>query len=234
MPILARQDQPRLDGEKRGRIKPRQSGRLGANHRHAFSRFLCPSCQTATCAACANGPIRRNRSRRYRWPHPQQTSAEHVPDIFTGRAQSSGETLGRLRITYRRDDHRILGLHVLAEGAVDLMGEAALAVRNGLTLEQIAASIHPHLTEAFCLTALSALAQSLQGCGSPQRGHIAARRGKVPIGFPPFLFAGIANTLIAQNARRSFPCPRRMPDPHAAPCLPDGCQRALTLTPKAH
>ena len=45
------------------------------------------------------------------------------------------------------------------------MGEAALAVRNGLTLEQIAASIHPHptLTEAFGLTALSALAQPPQG-----------------------------------------------------------------------
>ncbi|MEX1661844.1 hypothetical protein AB4874_09285 [Thioclava sp. 15-R06ZXC-3] len=98
-------------------------------------------------------------------PHPQQTGAEHLPDIFTGRAQSSGETLGRLRIIYRRDDHRILGLHVLAEGAVDLMGEAALAVRNGLTLEQIAASIHPHphLTEAFRLTAPSALAQPPQG-----------------------------------------------------------------------
>lgn len=165
MPILARQDQPHLNGEKRGRIKPRKSGLLGANHRHAFTRFLCPSCQTATCAACANGPIRRNRGRRHRWPHPQQTSAEHVLGIFTGRAQSSDETLGRLRIIYRRDDHRILGVHVLAEGAADLMGEAALAVRNGLTLEQIAASIHPHphLTEAFGLTALSALAQPPQG-----------------------------------------------------------------------
>jgi dihydrolipoamide dehydrogenase len=70
-----------------------------------------------------------------------------------------------LRIVYREEDQRIVGVHVLAEGAADLMGEAALAVRNGLTLEQIAASIHPHphLTEAFGLTALSALAQSLQG-----------------------------------------------------------------------
>ena len=81
------------------------------------------------------------------------------------RAQISGETLGRLRIVYREDDQRIVGVHVLAEGAADLMGEAALAVRNGLTLEQIAASIHPHptLTEAFGLTALSALARPSQG-----------------------------------------------------------------------
>jgi dihydrolipoamide dehydrogenase len=81
------------------------------------------------------------------------------------RAQITGETLGRLRIVYRDDDHRILGIHVLAEGAADLMGEAALGGRNGLTLEQMATSIHPHptLTEAFGLTALSALAQPPRG-----------------------------------------------------------------------
>lgn len=76
------------------------------------------------------------------------------------RAQIADETLGRLRIVHREDDHRILGVHVLVEGAADLMGEAALAVRNGLTLEQMAASIHPHptLTEAFGLAARNVLA----------------------------------------------------------------------------
>ncbi|OIQ71567.1 dihydrolipoyl dehydrogenase [mine drainage metagenome] len=76
------------------------------------------------------------------------------------RAQIAGETIGRLRLVYRSDDHRILGIHVLVEGAADLMGEAALAVCNGLTLEQLAAAIHPHptLTEAFGLTAQLALA----------------------------------------------------------------------------
>ncbi|MFY2861145.1 hypothetical protein ACOJVU_15610 [Mycobacterium sp. THU-M104] len=68
--------------------------------------------------------------------------------------------LGRLRIVYRRDGRRIVGIHALVEGAADLMGEAALAVRNGLTLEQMAASIHPHptLTEAFGLATRTALA----------------------------------------------------------------------------
>ncbi|WP_417808164.1 dihydrolipoyl dehydrogenase family protein [Thioclava sp.] len=81
------------------------------------------------------------------------------------RAQITGDTLGRLRIVYRIEDHRILGIHVLAEGAADLMGEAALAVRNALTLEQMGASIHPHptLTEAFGITALSALAKQPHG-----------------------------------------------------------------------
>ncbi|HKK05293.1 MAG TPA: NAD(P)/FAD-dependent oxidoreductase [Gammaproteobacteria bacterium] len=71
------------------------------------------------------------------------------------RAQISGEPLGRLRIVYLRDDQRIVGVHALVEGAADIMGEAALAVRNGLTLAQLASSIHPHptLTEAFGLAA---------------------------------------------------------------------------------
>jgi dihydrolipoamide dehydrogenase len=74
------------------------------------------------------------------------------------RAQISGDAFGRLRIVYRRDDRRVVGIHALAEGAADLMGEAALTVRHGLTLEQIAAAIHPHptLTEAFGLAARSA------------------------------------------------------------------------------
>lgn len=74
------------------------------------------------------------------------------------RAQISADAFGRLRVVYRRDDRRIVGIHALIEGAADLMGEAALAVRHGLLLEQLAAAIHPHptLTEAFGLAVLAA------------------------------------------------------------------------------
>ncbi len=73
------------------------------------------------------------------------------------RAQISADPSGRLRIVYRRGDRRIVGIHALVEGAADLMGEAALAVRHGLTLEELAAAIHPHptLTEAFGLAPLA-------------------------------------------------------------------------------
>lgn len=74
------------------------------------------------------------------------------------RAQIGGDAFGRVRIVYRLDDRRVVGVHALVEGAADLMGEAALAVRHGLTIEQVADAIHPHptLTEAFGLAALSA------------------------------------------------------------------------------
>jgi len=78
------------------------------------------------------------------------------------RAQISSEAFGRLRVVYRRSDHRVLGVHAMIEGAADLMGEAAVAVQNGLTLEQIAMAIHPHptLTEAFGIAALGGLSEA--------------------------------------------------------------------------
>jgi dihydrolipoamide dehydrogenase len=74
------------------------------------------------------------------------------------RAQIGAQAFGRLRVVYERASRRIVGLHALVEGAADLMGEAALAVRQGLRLDDLASAIHPHptLTEAFGLAALAA------------------------------------------------------------------------------
>lgn len=74
------------------------------------------------------------------------------------RAQIMNEAEGLLRIIYERDGHRIVGVHALIEGASDLAGEAAAIVTAGLTLEDLAATIHPHptLTEAFGFAALAA------------------------------------------------------------------------------
>jgi dihydrolipoamide dehydrogenase len=74
------------------------------------------------------------------------------------RAQIGAEAFGRLRVVYERTSRRIVGVHALVEGAADLMGEAALAVRHGLRVDDLASAIHPHptLTEAFGLAALAA------------------------------------------------------------------------------
>lgn len=80
------------------------------------------------------------------------------------RAQIAGRAAGQLKLVFDSNSHEILGVHVLAEGADDLMGEAALAVKTGMTLEAIAASIHPHptLTESFVQAARMALARKKQ------------------------------------------------------------------------
>ncbi len=76
------------------------------------------------------------------------------------RAQVAGQNGGLLKILYERKSHRVIGVHALVEGADDLMGEAALAVKAGVSLETIAAGIHPHptLTESFAQAARAALA----------------------------------------------------------------------------
>jgi dihydrolipoamide dehydrogenase len=76
------------------------------------------------------------------------------------RAQIGGHDNGLLKIVYDKQSGRVVGVHVLAEGAADLIGEAALMVSTGLPLEAIAGAIHPHptLTESFALAVRAALA----------------------------------------------------------------------------
>ncbi len=77
------------------------------------------------------------------------------------RAQISGEAEGLLRIVYRSEDQTVVGVHALVEGAADIMGEAALIVRNGVRLGDIAAAIHPHptLSESFAVAARAAMSR---------------------------------------------------------------------------
>jgi dihydrolipoamide dehydrogenase len=76
------------------------------------------------------------------------------------RAQIGGHDNGLLKIVYDKQSGRVVGVHVLAEGAADLIGEAALMVSTGLPLEAIAGAIHPHptLTESFAFAVRAALA----------------------------------------------------------------------------
>jgi len=77
------------------------------------------------------------------------------------RAQIDGLSQGYLKIVYRTDTRQVVGIHLLSEGAGDLLGEAALAVRTGTTLESLATSIHPHptLNEAFGILARTTTAK---------------------------------------------------------------------------
>jgi len=81
------------------------------------------------------------------------------------RVQIAGQGGGTLKIVYQTDSHRVLGVHALVEGSSDLIGEAALMVTAGLSLEAVAAAIHPHptLTESFGVTAIATLAAGVSG-----------------------------------------------------------------------
>jgi hypothetical protein len=63
----------------------------------------------------------------------------------------------------------LLGAHIIGPRATDLIGEATLAVQNGLTLEQIDLTIHAHptLPESLMEAALAAQGRAI---------HITNRR----------------------------------------------------------
>ena len=73
------------------------------------------------------------------------------PFAASGRAQAVRETEGFCKVVAEKDSGRIVGAGFVGSNAADLIGEACLAVSVGVTLEQVAQTIHPHptLNEAF-------------------------------------------------------------------------------------
>lgn len=77
---------------------------------------------------------------------------EHVP-----RAIVSRNTRGIVKLVAERDSGKILGVHLLADGAGDAILAGVDAIQAGLTVAQLASSWNPYLTigEAIHLTAQS-------------------------------------------------------------------------------
>lgn len=72
-----------------------------------------------------------------------------------GKAQVLGEIAGLAKIICNKETGQILGIHIAGPHATDLLGEAGLAVKNGITVEQLASTIHAHpsLSEILLETA---------------------------------------------------------------------------------
>jgi len=71
-----------------------------------------------------------------------------VPLHEVDRAVLAGESEGFLRVNLRKGTDTIVGVTVVAPHAGDLIGEAALAMTNGLGLGAIGRTIHPYPTVA--------------------------------------------------------------------------------------
>ncbi|PKK91126.1 MAG: dihydrolipoyl dehydrogenase [Candidatus Wallbacteria bacterium HGW-Wallbacteria-1] len=70
------------------------------------------------------------------------------PFAASGKAQASGHSEGFVKIMADPDTDLVLGGCIAGEGATDMIAEIALAMRNKLTLHQIADTIHAHPTMA--------------------------------------------------------------------------------------
>jgi mercuric reductase len=65
----------------------------------------------------------------------------HVP-----RALAARDTRGFVQLVAHPDTRKILGAHILAAEAGEMITEAALAIRFGLTADDLTATFHPYLT----------------------------------------------------------------------------------------
>jgi dihydrolipoamide dehydrogenase len=77
----------------------------------------------------------------------------------SGRAATLGRADGLTKLVADAGSGRILGVGIVGPGAGELIAEAALAVENGLTAEDVAVTIHAHptLSEGFMEAAESLL-----------------------------------------------------------------------------
>ena len=70
------------------------------------------------------------------------------PFLASGRAQGSGETDGMVKVIADAATDRILGVHVLAANASELIAEAVVAMAFDASAEDVARTIHAHPTLA--------------------------------------------------------------------------------------
>jgi dihydrolipoamide dehydrogenase len=63
-----------------------------------------------------------------------------------GRALTLAETFGMAKIVYEEETGKIVGFQVLGPHASELLSEVSLAIRNGVTVGELAEVIHPHPT----------------------------------------------------------------------------------------
>jgi len=70
-----------------------------------------------------------------------------VPINIDAKAMINNEQHGLIKLVADKQTQRIIGVHLLADHADTLIGEAVMMVSANLTLEQVGNAIHPHPTQ---------------------------------------------------------------------------------------
>jgi dihydrolipoamide dehydrogenase len=85
------------------------------------------------------------------------------PFAALGRALSVNDTEGFCKVIADAETEEILGLHVVGNGASDLVSEGALAIEMGAVLHDMSLTVHPHptLSEALMESAGAALGEAI-------------------------------------------------------------------------
>ena len=80
-----------------------------------------------------------------------------VPFRGNGKAVTIGATDGLVKLIADAETREILGCQIVGPHAADLIEEVAIAMANGLTVNAIARTIHPHPTLCEILAAAAAM-----------------------------------------------------------------------------
>ena len=85
------------------------------------------------------------------------------PFAALGRALSVNDTDGFAKVIADAESNEILGLHIVGNGASDLISEGALAIEMGAALHDLSLTVHPHptLSEALMEAASAALGEAV-------------------------------------------------------------------------
>jgi len=128
------------------------------------------------------------------------------PFAASGRALTLGQSEGFAKVIADAQSGKLLGAHIIGPRATDLIAEAALAIQNGLTLEQIDLTIHAHptLPESLMEAALAAQGRAI---------HIANKRAPVPSAVAGASGASAQPTAKAtiQNREEQMAAPTKVP-----------------------
>ena len=85
------------------------------------------------------------------------------PFVALGRAIANADTDGFVKVVIDAQTKEVLGIHVVGNGASDIIAEAALAIEMGALAEDIALTIHAHptLPEAIMEAAKASLGEAI-------------------------------------------------------------------------
>ncbi len=81
------------------------------------------------------------------------------PLSANGKAYIEGIKNGFVKVVYRKDNKKLLGVHIVGGNASELISECAVAISKGMNVEELSKVIHPHptvsesLMEAFHIAA---------------------------------------------------------------------------------
>ena len=70
--------------------------------------------------------------------------SKKYPMSANGKTVIAGLDRGFVKLVAREEDHVLIGAHLLCGRASDLIGELAVAIGQGMTLEEVGDIIHPH------------------------------------------------------------------------------------------